>query len=267
MAFTRLDGILLHHASDGRRDAPALVLSGSLGTDLRLWEPLLPVLAERFRVVRYDLRGHGLTDAPAGPYTIPALAQDLARLLDHLAVRGAVVCGLSIGGMIAQALAVARPDLVKALVLMATATKIGTRESWQQRIDAVQAGGLEAIAEPVLQRWFAPSFHARRPDDLTGYRHMLVRTPADGYVACCAAIRDADLTADAARIAQPTLCLAGAADGATPPELVRDLASRVPGARFVLVEDAGHLPCVEQPAAVLRAMEDFIAARELAARA
>ena len=137
MAFTRLDDIVVHHASVGPPDAPALVFANSLGTDLRIWDDLLPAFADRWRLVRYDLRGHGLTDSTPGPYSIAGLAADLARLLDHLKVRDALVCGLSIGGMVAQALAASRPDLARALVLMDTAPKIGTPESWQQRIDGV----------------------------------------------------------------------------------------------------------------------------------
>lgn len=258
MAFTRLDDIVVHHASVGPPDAPALVFANSLGTDLRIWDDLLPAFADRWRLVRYDLRGHGLTDSTPGPYSIAGLAADLARLLDHLKVRDALVCGLSIGGMVAQALAASRPDLARALVLMDTAPKIGTPESWQQRIDGVTKVGIAGIAEAILERWFAPVFHDRRPEDLAGYRNMLVRTPAEGYLACCAAIRDADLTAATAQLSQPTLCIAGTDDGATPPDLVRALAGLVPGARFALIPEAGHLPCVEQPAAVAEAMHRFI---------
>jgi 3-oxoadipate enol-lactonase len=264
MAFTRLGEIVVHHETAGAPGAPVLVLANSLGTDLRVWDPLLPHFADRFRLVRYDLRGHGLTDQTPGPYTIAGLAADLARLLDHLEISTALLCGLSIGGMIAQELAVARPDLIRALVLMDTAHKIGTAATWQQRIDAVAQDGIASISDAILERWFAPAFHAGRADELAGYRNMLTRTPAPGYVACCAAIRDADLTGTAARIGQPTLCLAGDADGATPPDLVCELASLVSGARFQLVAEAGHLPCVEQPLAVARAMQAFIEENALA---
>lgn len=259
MAFTRLEDITVHHASSGgAAGSPALVCVNSLGTDLRIWDDLVPYFADRFQVIRYDLRGHGLTDATLGPYAIEGLAADLARLLDRLAVRDALICGLSIGGMVAQRLATAHPELVRGLVLMDTAHKIGTAESWQQRIDAITAGGIASIADAILERWFAPSFHAQRAEALAGYRNMLTRTPVEGYLACCAAIRDADLTANAARIGQPCLCLVGDADGATPPALVRELAGLIPGARFALLAEAGHLPCVEQPLAVAHVMRRFI---------
>jgi 3-oxoadipate enol-lactonase len=258
MAFTRLGDIVVHHEEAGIVGSPAIVFANSLGTDLRIWDVVLSRLPGRFRAVRYDMRGHGLTDETPGPYTVAELADDLARLLDRLGIKGALLCGLSIGGMIAQQLAVARPDLVRALVLMDTAHKIGTAETWQQRIDAVTRGGIGSIADEILARWFAASFHAQHADELAGYRNMLARTPAGGYVACCAAIRDADLSVQASLIRQPCLCVAGEVDGATPPDLVRKLARLIPGARFELIAQAGHLPCVEQPDATARALHAFI---------
>ena len=258
MAFKRLGDIVVHHEESGRSRAPALVLVNSLGTDSRVWDALAPFLAERFRLIAYDKRGHGLTDATPGPYSIGGLSSDLARLLDFLDVRGAVICGLSIGGMIAQQLAVSRPDLVCGLVLMDTAHKIGDATMWQGRIEAVEQEGIASIADGILQRWFARPFHERRADELAGWRNMLTRTPVVGYAACCAAIRDADLTAAAAAIAVPTLCLVGASDGATPPALVQALAALIRDARFEEIADAGHLPCVERPEAVARTMLNFL---------
>jgi 3-oxoadipate enol-lactonase len=264
MAFKRLGDIVVHHEVTGPARAPALVLVNSLGTDFRVWNALAPFLAERFRLIAYDKRGHGLTDVPAGPYTIAGLAGDLGRLLDFLEVREAVICGLSIGGMIAQQLAAARPELVRGLVLMDTAHKIGAAALWQDRIEAVQSRGIASIADGILQRWFARPFHEERADELAGWRNMLVRTPAVGYAACCAAIRDADLTAAAAAIKVPTLCLVGADDGATPSTLVQELASLIPGARFREIAAAGHLPCVEQPDAVASTMLQFFEETNLA---
>lgn len=258
MAFDRRGDIVVHHRESGPEGAPPLVLVNSLGTDLRVWDALLPLLGDRFRAVRYDKRGHGLTDATPGDYAIAQLADDLARLLDARGGGGgAVVCGLSIGGMVAQALAAARPDLVRGLVLMDTAHKIGTPAMWAERAAAVRAGGIGSIADAVLVRWFSPEFHARRADELAGWRNMLTRTPVAGYLGCCAAIRDADLTATARALAVPTLCLVGDADGSTPPDLVAELAGLVPGARLATIAGAGHLPCVERPAAVARAMLGF----------
>jgi 3-oxoadipate enol-lactonase len=242
-------------APDGR---PALVFTNSLGTDLRVWDPLLPELAWRGRRLRFDQRGHGLSDCPPGPYTIDNLADDLEALLDERGIGRTVLVGLSVGGMIAQAFAARRPERVAALVLCDTAHRIGSAEMWQTRIDALQAGGIESLAEPILERWFSARFRTGRPAELALWRNMLTRTPLQGYVATCAAIRDADLTEGAARLVMPTLCLVGSEDGATPPALVRELAALLPAAHFAEIPGAGHLPSVEAPAAMGRLIADFL---------
>lgn len=263
MAFDRLGDIVVHHRQTGPVDAPLLVFVNSLGTDLRVWDDLLPRFADRFSCVRYDKRGHGLSDATPGPYSMDELAEDLAHVLDARGAQGALVCGLSIGGMIAQALTRARPDLVRGLVLMDTAHKIGTAAMWSERIDAIRAGGIGSIADAILGRWFSASFHRDRPDELAGWRNMLTRTPLEGYLACCAAIRDADLTAAARAIAVPTLCMVGDQDGSTPPELVAELAQLIPDGQLATIAGAGHLPCVEQPDMVAAAILDFLAENRL----
>ena len=252
MAFIRANGIVLHHQVLGRPDGPALVFINSLGSDFRIWQDVAPAFLESCRVVLYDKRGHGLSDAPPAPYTLDDHTSDLLALLDRLGIESAALVGLSVGGMIAQRMAVRAPRRVRALALCCTAARIGTAETWAERIAAVERGGIEAIVEAVLQRWFTPLFRETRPDDCAGWRNMLVRTPAHGYAGTCAAIRDADLTADAARIAAPTLCVAGDQDGSTPADLVRGTADLIPGARFELIGSAGHIPCVEQPAVLAR---------------
>lgn len=258
MAFDRLGDIVVHHAQDGPGDAPSLVFVNSLGTDLRVWDTLLPNFTGRFHCIRYDKRGHGLTDATAGPYAMGGLAADLARLLDARGVGKTVVCGLSIGGMIAQALAATRPDLVRGLVLMDTAHRIGTAVMWNERMAAIREAGIGGIADPILVRWFSPAFHRDRATELAGWRNMLTRTPVEGYLGCCAAVRDADLTDAARGISVPALCLVGDQDGSTPPEVVGELSRLVPNSRLVTIEGAGHLPCVEQPEAVAAAMLAFL---------
>ena len=252
MAFTRVNGIVLHHQVLGQADGPALVFVNSLGSDLRIWQDVVPAFADRYRIVLYDKRGHGLSDAPPAPYTIDDHADDLLALLDQLKVDRAAVVGLSVGGMIGQRIAVRAPGRVRALVLCCTAAKIGTPESWAERIAAVEDGGIEPIADAVLQRWFTPLFRETRPDEVAGWRNMLVRTPDHGYAGTCAAIRDADLRPDAGRIAAPTLCVAGDQDGSTPADVVKGTADLVPGARFALIDGAGHIPCVEKPAVLSR---------------
>jgi len=251
-------GVTLHFRDEGPQHAPALVFSNSLGTDFRIWDRLLPLLPAGWRVIRYDTRGHGLSEAPARAWSMDDLGDELAGLLDGLGVRGAVVCGLSIGGMIAQTLAVRRPDLARALILCDTAAKIGDTASWNARIAAVERDGIAAIAGPVLQRWFSARFHERRVEELALWREMLTRTPVAGYVGCAAAIRDADLTGATARLRLPTLAVAGDEDGATPPALVEATARSIPGARFSVIDGAGHLPCIEQPAALAALIADFL---------
>ncbi|MEZ0169990.1 3-oxoadipate enol-lactonase [Microvirga sp. TS319] len=258
MAFIRANGIVLHHHVTGRTDAPALVFSNSLGSDFRIWQAVAPAFADRFRVLLYDKRGHGLSDAPPAPYTMDDHTDDLLALLDHLEIQSAALVGLSVGGMIAQRAAVRAPGRVRALVLCCTAAKIGAPELWAERISAVEKGGIEPIADNVLQRWFTSDFRKTRPDVVAGWRNMLVRIPAHGYAGTCAAIRDADLTADAGRIDAPTLCIAGDQDGSTPADVVRNTASLIPGARFALIEGCGHIPCIEKPAALTQLIQNHL---------
>ncbi len=247
MSFSRLNGAVLHWEAAGSSDAPVAVFANSLGSDLRIWDAVARMLPQ-YRVVRYDERGHGLSETAPGRFGIGDHADDLAALLDATGINACALVGLSVGGMIAQALAARDPGRVRALVLCDTAARIGTRESWATRIAAVERDGLAGIADTVVDGWFTHGFRERRPDDWTGWRTMLLRTPADGYIATCAALRDADLSAAAATIRAPTLCLAGDQDRSTPPDLVRQTAALIPDARFEVVEGAGHLPCLEQPA-------------------
>lgn len=257
MRAVTVNGVTLNVRVEGREDGPALVFANSLGTDLRVWEPLLPHLPPGLRLIRYDKRGHGLSDCPEGGWSIETLADDLAALLEALGVRQAVVCGLSVGGMIAQALAGARPEWVRGLILADTAARIGPPGMWDRRIATVEADGMAAIADAVLGRWFTARFRDADPA-LALWRNLLLRTPAAGYAATCAAIRDADLTGTTRGLRLPALVVVGAEDGATPPELVRGTAALIPGSRFAEIAGAGHLPPVEQPAALGRLIGDFL---------
>lgn len=208
------------------------------------------------RLIRYDKRGHGLSDAPEGPYAMGTLVRDAERLLDLLDIRDAAVVGLSIGGMIAQGLAVKRLDQVRALVLSNTAAKIGTKEMWQQRIAAVTAGGIEALADTVMERWFSRGFRAT--PELALWRNMLVRQPVQGYAGCSAAIAGTDFYTPTSGLRLPTLGIAGDEDGSTPPDLVRETVDLIPGSQFHLFRKAGHLPCVEHPAAYAERLAQFL---------
>ena len=240
------NGIVLHYADDGPKEAPTLVFSNSLGTDFRIWDRVTALLPEGLRLIRYDNRGHGLSTCTEPPYRIDDHAADLAGLLDELQVREAVVVGLSVGGMIGQKLAGSRPDLVTGLVLCDTAHKIGPPEMWQARIDAVRNGGIVSLADAILERWFSPDFRASYPEELEVWRSMLCRTPADGYVGTAEAIRDADLTEIARALKIPTICVVGSEDGATTPALVKATAELI-GADFIEIKGPGHLPCIEAP--------------------
>ena len=248
MTFGLFNHQVLHFKDENAQQPRPIVFANSLGTDLRIWDEVVLRLGGEFRVLRYDLRGHGLSDAPPAPYSIEDHIADLTALLDTRRIARALIVGLSVGGMIAQGLAAQRRDLAAALVLCDTAHRIGTADMWNARMDAIRKGGLAAIADAILERWFSTGFRRTRSSDLAGYRNMLARTPVEGYVGTCAALRDADLTEAARALTQPTLCLVGEEDGATPPELVRSLSRLVPNAGFEIVSNAGHLPCIEQPA-------------------
>jgi 3-oxoadipate enol-lactonase len=256
MLAIRHQGRTIHAAVSGNADGMPLVFANSLGTDLRVWDPLLPLLPPGLRLVRYDKRGHGLSDG-AGAWTIDDLVADLEALMEALGIGSAVVCGLSVGGMIAQALAARSPGRVRALILCDTAARIGPASIWQDRIAAVEAGGIAPIADAVLERWFSPRFRAQDPA-IALWRNMLVRTPPAGYAATCAAIRDADLTASTRDLRLPALAVAGEMDGATPPDLVRATAELIPGARFAVIPGCGHLPPAEAPAALAGLVADFL---------
>ena len=257
MKMAEINGLNIHYTDEGPAEGPVLVFANSLGTDLRVWDAVVAALPAGFRVIRYDKRGHGLTDAPDGDYFMGDLVADAAGLLDHLGLGPVLFVGLSIGGVIAQGLAAERPDLVKGIVLSNTAPKIGTDEMWNQRIATIREGGIAALAEPVLERWFSKKFRTERLADFAGWRHMLVRTPVDGYIGCCAALAETDLRASTATLRLPTLVIAGSEDGSTPPDLVREMAESIEGARFELIRGAGHIPCVEAPEAVAGLIADF----------
>ena len=256
MQMVDLGDIRLHCRIDGDPMGAPVVFANSLGTDLRLWDKVLPLLPQGLKFLRYDMRGHGLSDAPPAPYAMGTLVRDLERLMDHLAIKDAVVVGLSIGGMVAQGLAVKRLDLVRGVVLSNTATKIGTPDMWASRIATVEREGIAPLADAVMERWFPPAFRASAEG--AAWRHMLTRTPPQGYAGCCAAIAGTDFMATTSGLRLPALGIAGSEDGATPPDLVRETLSLIPGARFELIRGAGHLPCVDKPQDYARILSAFL---------
>ena len=268
MQFTDIGGVTLHYEHrDGGPAKPLIVFANSLGTDFRIWREVVDDLAADFSTLCYDMRGHGLSGLGAPPYAIADHVADLSGLLDLVGAREAIICGLSVGGLVAQRLYAIRPEIVRALILCDTAHKIGTAESWNARIDAVRRNGIDSLAEGILKLWFTPSFHAEKPALLAGCRAMLARQPVEGYAGTCVAVRDADHTGTVGRIEAPTLCLVGDQDGSTPPPLVRSMADLIPGAEFAVLENAGHIPCVEQPAQLVARIREFLARKRLGGHA
>ena len=252
------DGCRLAYHLDGPPDAPVLLLSNSLGTTLEMWDPQLVAFTERFRVLRYDSRGHGASDAPAGAYSMDRLVRDAEELLDVLGIDQVHFCGLSKGGMVGQWLGVRAPGRLDRLVLANTAMYMGPPAGWQQRIDDVRREGMSMLAEVTAERWFTPAFRARAPETVTWVQSMLLATPPEGYAACCAAIRDMDLRPTAALITSPVLVVAGTADPSTPAERADELAAALRVEARVVRLEAAHLSNVEQPDAFTSAVLDFL---------
>ncbi len=258
MIFVESGDAVIHAELIGNPDLPVLAFANSLGTDFRIWDQVAAGFAETHRLLLYDKRGHGLSELGQGPVTIGRHVDDLLAVLDHLAIERLAMVGLSIGGMIAQRLAVRTPERLAALVLCGTATRIGDAAGWNGRIAAVERGGLDTIGDAVMERWFTPAYRSEEPHAVRAWRTMLTRQSPAGYVASCAAIRDADLTGEVRRIAAPTLVLVGDGDLSTPADLVRATAARIPDARFAVIDGAGHLPCIEKPAAMVELIAEHL---------
>ncbi len=253
--FSTINNLTLHYTLKGNATGETLIFINSLGSDWRIWDKVAQPFLATHRVLRYDKRGHGLSEAPPAPYTMRDHATDLLGLMDALGIAHATLIGISVGGMIAQELALWQPERIRALVLCDTGARIGSLQSWNDRIAAVTVHGVEVIADLVLARWFTPALAAATR---AGWRNMLARTPAAGYAGTCAALRDCDQTEFVSKISQPTLVLCGDSDTSTSPELNRDLAERIPNAEFALIANAAHLPCIEQPASVIAHIQAFL---------
>jgi len=246
--------VRLHRTVTGPAGAPALVLGSSLGTTHELWNVQIPLLSRHFRVIAFDLRGHGGSPSPPGPYTIDDLGADVLAMIDDLGLDRVAYAGLSIGAMIGMRVASAAPERISALALLCTSAKLGPAASWRERAAAVRAGGMAAIADAqtdqIVGRWFTPGFATRSPDVVARCRAMLRDAVPEGYAACCEAIATMDLLGDLSRIVAPTLVCAAASDLATPVEHSRAIVARIRDARLAIIDDAAHLANVEQPAKV-----------------
>jgi 3-oxoadipate enol-lactonase len=254
-----LSGVRIHYDLTGPEHLPALIFSNSLGTTLEMWEPQVALFSEHFRVLRYDTRGHGRSGVLPGDYTIPQLAQDLLQLLDFLRVDRASFCGLSMGGAIGIQLGSHAPQRFHRLVLCNAAAKFGNAETWNARIQAVEAGGMKAVAGSVIERWLTPGFRQSHPAETHALLGMLEGTNPHGYLSCCAAVRDVDARQSLANVGVPSLVLTGAHDPVTPPTEAHYLVSNIPGAHYAELP-AAHLSNIEAPEGFNRYVLNFLLA-------
>lgn len=261
MPFIELNGGRIHYRIDGgsadSAGAPVVVLSNSLGSSLSLWDKQTPALASRFRVLRYDTRGQGSSSVTHGPYTIEQLAADVVGLMDGLEIDRAHFCGLSVGGMTGMWLGAYFPERLNKLVLANTAPHIGSAEGWNTRIATVREMGLEPVASAVVERWFSPAFVAHDPAIVESMRHMLLQSSPEGYAACCAALRDADLSETIRQVRAKTLVIAGKQDAVTTPADGHLIAQRIEGARYVELE-AAHLSNIEAAQEFTKSVLEFL---------
>jgi 3-oxoadipate enol-lactonase len=256
MPYAFLPDLRLHYLDHGPKDGPVLVLCHALGLNLSIWDAVIPLLPASLRVIRYDHRGHGASDTPPAPYSMGALVRDAERLLDHLAVRDCVVLGLSMGGLVAQGLAVKRLDLVRAMILSNTAVKIGFDAHWQAQIDAVREQGLVPGLDATMQRLFSRAFLAG--DQSAHWRQVLESGNAEGYIGCAAAVAGTDFYTPTASLTLPTLAIASSNDAITPPDMVRETADLILGSQFALIRGPGHLPCIEMPQTYAELISNFL---------
>ena len=252
------DDVRLHYTLSGRDDGDMLVLSNSLGSSLRMWDKILAPLEVRYRVLRYDTRGHGESSVPRGPYHLDQLGQDVINLLDKLGLDRVDFCGLSMGGLTGMWLGLHASHRIKRMILANTAARIGTVEMWDERVAAVRQSGMESLAVAGLARWFTPQYRATHAGEMDEVQRMIASTNPEGYCACCAVLSEADLRERIGSIAVPTLVIAGTHDPATPPSDGRAIAAAVPGAQYLEL-DTSHLSAWERPDEFSHAILQFLA--------
>jgi 3-oxoadipate enol-lactonase len=251
------------YCTDSGANAEPVLLAHAIGCDHRMWDELAAALAPRYRVIAIDARGHGKSPLPARPWSLADMADDAARLLDRLGIARAHWVGLSMGGMVGQAFALAHGDRLAKLVIANSTSTYGKDgpAMWDNRIRLVTEGGLAAIRDMVAARYFSPAFAASHPQVVQRVMARFMETPAEGYLGCCEAIRELDYLDALARVRAPTLVIAGDLDQGTPPAMSKAIADRVPGARLAVIPGASHLSAVEKPAEFAALVSDFLAAR------
>jgi len=258
--FATVGKLKIGYELSGREAAPLLAFSNSLGTDLSMWDAQAAALAGEFRILRYDMRGQGKSSVTPGDGSIERFGRDFIGLMDALNLKRVAFCGLSMGGMIGMWLGVNAPERLDALVLCNTAAKIGTEETWNTRISSVRQGGMKSVSGAVIERWFKPEFRASSPAIVDRVRTMLEASPVEGYVTCCAAIRDMDQTNSISRISVPALVIAGSQDPATPPQEGHFLVEHIRDSQYLELH-AAHLSNMEQPDAFTSALRGFLRGR------
>ncbi|KAA0093602.1 3-oxoadipate enol-lactonase [Mycolicibacterium sp. P1-18] len=244
----------VHTVVTGDAGAPVVVLSNSLGSTHRMWDAQMPDLEDRFRVVRYDTRGHGASPVPGGPYSIDDLADDLQRLLDRLHIDRGHLVGLSLGGMTVMRLAARNPERVSRLAVICSGAHLPPAQAWTDRADVVRSKGTSSVAAAVVDRWFTATFRKSQPEKRAYYERMVADTPAEGYASCCEAIARLDLRGELSAIRAPTLVIAGEDDPATPPSTLEEIAAGIPDARLLVVPRAAHLVVAERPEVITPAL-------------
>ncbi len=256
--FVEANGINIAYRFDGPAEAPVVMLSNSLMSNHTMWDDQMPILSESFRVLRYDTRGHGETDAPAGPYTIKLLAEDAVALLDALGIDKVHFAGLSMGGMIAQYLGANYSDRLHSLMLCDTASEMPTLDMWNERISTAEENGISALLEGTLSRWFTPAFLENNKPAVEKVAQMIRTNDTGGYIGCASAVRDMSQTAILSKISVPTIIIVGEDDPACTLEQSRVLEQHINGAEFVVIKNAAHLANIEQPEKFNDAMIGFL---------
>lgn len=256
----RVNGINVNYTLEGPATGPVVTLSNSLASNLSMWEPQLSTLTSRFRVLRYDTRGHGETEAPAGPYTLEELTEDTRALLQALGITRTHFIGLSMGGMIGQLLALQHPELIQSLALCDTMSRVPpeAKAAWDERIHAAQSQGMAPLVEPTIARWFTGPFREQHPEVTDQVRAMIRSTPVAGYVGCCHAIAALNLTDRLKAISVPTLIIVGEDDPGTPVAASRTMHEQIKGSELVILQSAAHLSNLEQPQAFNAALTSFL---------
>lgn len=247
MKFININGHVIHYQWQNSGKPHTFVFINSLGTDYRIWTEVAHSLKEYGNILLFDNRGHGLSDVVPETHGLNDFVDDTQVLINKLEIKKCILVGLSVGGMIAQVLASRIPEKIHKLVLCDTRHKIGNAPIWNDRIKAVEKDGLPSISDGVMQRWFSENFRTQQPTQVAGYKNMLERTPVLGYIKTCEAIRDADLTEIASQIQISTLCVVGSEDKSTTVDEVRNLLELIEGSQFEIIEDSGHIPCVDNP--------------------